>query len=52
MADFILCRGPEKADLARRLCVLFKPERVADEDAYNRIATLEFLCQRYNVRVV
>ena len=29
---------------------LFKPERVADEEAFNRIATLEFLCQRYQAR--
>ena len=29
---------------------LFKPEQVADEEAFNRIATLEFLCQRYQVR--
>lgn len=29
---------------------LFKPERVADEDVFNRIATLEFLAQRYNAR--
>ena len=29
---------------------LFKPDRVADEEAFNRIATLEFLSQRYQVR--
>ena len=27
---------------------LFKPEKVADEAAFNRIATLEFLCERYH----
>jgi hypothetical protein len=29
---------------------LFRPERVVDEDAFNRIATLEFLAQRYGAR--
>lgn len=29
---------------------LFKPERVADEDVFNRILTLEFLAQRYQAR--
>ncbi len=29
---------------------LFRLERVADEEAFNRIATLEFLCQRYHAR--
>ncbi|WP_340118782.1 hypothetical protein [Pelagibius sp. 7325] len=29
---------------------LFRMERVADPDAFNRIATLEFLAQRYNAR--
>lgn len=29
---------------------LFKPDRVADEEAFNRIATLEFLSQRYQAR--
>ena len=29
---------------------LFRLERVADEEAFNRIATLEFLCQRYQAR--
>jgi len=31
---------------------LFRPERIADEDAFNRIATLEFLAQRYQAREV
>lgn len=29
---------------------LFKPERIADADVFNRIATLEFLAQRYQAR--
>lgn len=29
---------------------LFKPERVGDGDVFNRIATLEFLCQHYQAR--
>jgi len=29
---------------------LFRPERIADEEAFNRVATLEFLAQRYQAR--
>jgi asparagine synthase (glutamine-hydrolysing) len=33
------------------MSALFKPENVHDEDAFNRIATLEFLCQRYQAKI-
>lgn len=29
---------------------LFKPERVADAEVFNRIAILKFLCQGYQAR--
>ncbi len=32
------------------LRALFKPERIADPDVFNRVATLEFLAQRYQAR--
>ncbi len=31
---------------------LFKIERIHDEDAFNRIATIEFLCQQYNAQAM
>ena len=41
---------PQADECPVSLHALFKPERVADEEAFNRFATLEFLCQRYGVR--
>jgi hypothetical protein len=31
---------------------LFRPDSIADAEAFNRVATLEFLAQRYHARAL